>query len=70
MHFCENLESKFKELVQDLHLLMVLFGTNIVRNVRTKAQKITISNAQFALLWFKEPQTFTPNLVGYSDDHI
>ena len=42
-----NLTSYLKRLVPEMHLLMVLFGTNLLRNIGNKAQKSTIFNAQF-----------------------
>ena len=34
-----NLESKLKKFMQKQHLLMVLFGTNLVSNISIKASK-------------------------------
>ena len=31
--------SKFEKIMQDLHLLMVLFGTNLVSKISIKASK-------------------------------
>ena len=40
MHYISaNLALKFKNIMQKQHLLMVLFGTNLVSNISTKASK-------------------------------
>jgi hypothetical protein len=47
--FGADLLLKFLKIMQKQHLLMVLFGTNLVSNISTKALKSIILNARLAL---------------------
>ena len=47
--FGANLASKFLKLMQKQHLIIVIFGMNLLSNIITEVEKSTISNARLAL---------------------